>query len=116
MSEDNCYECLRARSAMRGAEGLREDWLDRWSGRPVSEAIYEYACVRGDLTEQYARDQLAAIFERILADRLRKARAEALREAADQLSHIHQADSPGATSCIRWLRDRADGIETKEAE
>lgn len=31
-------------------------------GRPIEEVIYDYAVTRGDLTEQYARDQLARVF------------------------------------------------------
>ena len=54
---------------------------------------------------------------RALESLIAAAEARALREAAIALGHIHQADSAGATACIKFLRDRAAALGTeREAE
>lgn len=58
------------------------NWHD---GKSIAEIIYEYGAVRGDLSEQYARDQLVSIIEgriaELFAPLIEQARQEGAREA-----------------------------------
>lgn len=47
-----------------------------YDGRPVAEVIHEYVVVRGDLCEQYARDQLTNWIERYVAELVRSAETD----------------------------------------
>lgn len=49
---------------------------DEWPYSPyddktIAEIVHDYAVIRGDLSEQYARDQLVTIIERRIAAALR---------------------------------------------
>lgn len=58
-----------------------------------------------------AKDRIAAV-ERIVAEREAAAKAEALREAADDLAVAYSQSFDGqAYPAPAWLRDRADQIE-----
>lgn len=57
---------------------------------------------RGDL------GPIAEEFDRILAERVWAAVVEALRDAADDLEALVDAQHPDALNPDQWLRDRAD--------
>lgn len=40
-----------------------EDYAPSCVGKSIAEIVHDYAVVRGDLSEQYARDQLVRIIE-----------------------------------------------------
>lgn len=73
-----------------------------YSSKTIAEIVDEYGRVRGDLTEQYARDQLT----RIIEGRIAQAKADALREAADDMEQFEPF--PGEEP--DWLRERADQL------
>lgn len=88
----------------------------------IAEIVHDYVVVRGDLSEQYARDQLVSIIEKRIARRLRavlgdpagtlaehdaKVRAETLREATQDFTGrglVHRG------VVIDWLNRRADRL------
>lgn len=52
-----------------------------YDSKAPAEVVHDYAVIRGDLSEQYARDQLAEWIERYAAH----SAAAALTEAADEV-------------------------------
>lgn len=57
------------------------EWLEEfppYAGKSWAEIIHDYAVIRGDLSEQYARDQLV----NLIWLREKQARADAVREAS----------------------------------
>ncbi|HEY4268039.1 MAG TPA: hypothetical protein VGM94_07615 [Galbitalea sp.] len=78
------------------------------SSERIEHLIHEYAVVRGDLSEQYARDQLrdkilAALLERIESDEMVEAVAKSL---ANSCQHIQCCDSGGGhTAHMEAARD-----------
>lgn len=62
--------------------------MSAYAGKSIAEIVHDYAVVRGDLVEQYARDQLIGILE----DRQGRA-VEAFRAAAiAELNAVTPAD------------------------
>jgi len=79
-------------------------WHDR---RTIAEIIHEYGYVRGDLTEQYARDQLTAIIESRVAAARADERARVLGEVEARANQM-DAGKPGV---IGWFPDpTADAV------
>lgn len=69
----------------------------------IAEIIHDYAVVRGDLTEQYARDQLAQIIERRLAEK--DAEIERLRESLETQGDVSQKWQQRANEARAALAD-----------
>jgi hypothetical protein len=85
----------RAPDAARGEVIAESGW---WSDKSIAEIIHEYAVVRGDLVEQYARDQLEAI----IVQRIARAATGGIMLGAD-----HQPDAPTREGVSEKLDRRA---------
>lgn len=79
-----------------------------WSDKTIAEIIHEYGKVRGDLCEQYARDQLTAIIEQRIANPTTLAdqwdqRADRM-EYGLSLSAFNQGYAAALRDCARAVR------------
>lgn len=83
-----------------------DDWYP-YDDKSVAEIVHEFAVVRGDLSEQYARDQLTAVIERRierLTDMLRLERDDA------------RSNERGYRGALDILRADAAGVARPEPE
>jgi hypothetical protein len=76
--------------------------------KTVAEVVHDYAVVRGDPSEQYARDQLVLWIERYAQEM----QAQALEEAADERGELWSGSCGSvhydcAEHVSTWLHERA---------
>lgn len=66
----------------------------------IAEIVHDYAVVRGDLSEQYARDQLVSIIEA----RIRAAEDDAAQLRADWITPCDRcSECQRGQSCTAWV-------------
>lgn len=82
------------------------DWP--YDHRTPAEVVHDFAVVRGDLSEQYARDQLSEWIERLARERVR-------RELIKAKAFIHAQRFAAEEGSLRGPDNFYNGIRTAEA-
>jgi hypothetical protein len=82
-----------------------------YDSKTPAEVVHDFAVIRGDLSEQYARDQLANWIERYAAQVGRESLDEVERRLSEVL-WLSISDRDDALSSVRAVRDTAEPEET----